>query len=503
MKKLLLYSTLYTLFSVVLACQRTASVPASYAEATDSLAIWPDYTDVTLPPNIAPCNFRVVDDVADEFVATLGDMVVAATDDGVVQWDSVAWRQTLAANRGKSLAMHIFSHRPTGWVRHETTITVADEDIDRYLSYRLIEPGYELYRQLGLYQRDLTNFDEEPIVENNREFEGEHNHCLNCHNYQSYDTRRFLFHIRGMHGGTMIVRDGVPTKVAIKHDSILGTGVYPTWHPTEDLIVFSTNQTGQTFHQYHRERIEVLDKKSDLLFYDIERNEVKHILRTDSALETFPCWTPKGDRLFYCEAKMPPMPAEMPDSMLTPWMVAHWDSLLYDVKSLAFDLRTRSFGAPRTEVSLAKDGFSASVPRVSPDGRYVLFTRGRYGQFHIWHLDADLWVKDLETDSCYALTATNSPDADSYHTWSSNSRWIVLASRRDDGNFSRAFIAYFDKNGVGHKAFMLPQEHPDHNTYRMRSYNVPELTRTAVPTTHQQLRNAVYDQEARVATYKE
>ncbi|MCF0188983.1 MAG: hypothetical protein HUK04_05770, partial [Bacteroidaceae bacterium] len=257
--------------ALLAACTPKAEIPASYIDETDSLAIYPDYTDVTLPPNIAPCNFRINDDFADAAVASLGDMIVAADDDNVIQWDSVAWRKTLTANRGKSLTLSIYTRRPGGWARHTTTLHIAEEDIDPYLSYRLIEPGYELYRQLGLYQRDLTSFEEEAIVENNREFDDEHNHCLNCHNYQAYDTKRFLFHIRGMHGGTMIVRDGKPTKIAIKHDSIIGAGVYPTWHPTEDLIVFSTNKTGQIFHQMHRERIEVLDEKSDLLLYDVER----------------------------------------------------------------------------------------------------------------------------------------------------------------------------------------------------------------------------------------
>lgn len=168
---------------------------------------------------------------------------------------------------------------------------------------------------------------------------------------------------------------------------------------------------------------------------------------------------------------------------------------------MAYDVQNHRFSEPRMEVDLKAQGASASVPRVSPDGRYVLFTRGIYGQFHIWHLDADLWVKDLQTDSCYALTAANSADADSYHSWSSNGRWIVFASRRDDGNFSRVFISYFDKNGQAHKAFMLPQEDPNHNLWRLKSYNVPELTRNAVLSTAVDLQHAVYTQEGKTATY--
>lgn len=492
----------YLIISIaILACSdKPSTIPEAFTEATDSLSIYPDYTDIIVPANIAPCNF-MVQDKACEYVVTLAEMVVGATDDGIVQFDSVAWRNTLAENRGKTLKMCVYSHRTNGWVRHTTSLTVGNEDIDAYLSYRLIEPGYELYRQLGLYQRNLANFDEQVIIENNREYSEDDNHCLNCHNYQNYDTRRMLFHIRAQHGGTVIVRDGKPEKIIIKHDSILGAGVYPTWHPTQDLVVFSSNKTGQVFHQYHRERIEVLDWASDLILYDVEKNQVSNIVHGDNAMETFPCWSPSGDRLFYCEAITNPRPENLPDSLQQQWIATQWDSLHYNIKSMAYDVQNHRFSEPRMEVDLKSQGASASVPRVSPDGRYVLFTRGIYGQFHIWHLDADLWVKDLQTDSCYALTAANSADADSYHSWSSNGRWIVFASRRDDGNFSRVFISYFDKNGQAHKAFMLPQEDPNHNLWRLKSYNVPELTRNAVLSTAADLQHAVYTQEGKTATY--
>ena len=136
------------------------------------------------------------------------------------------------------------------------------------------------------------------------------------------------------------------------------------------------------------------------------------------------------------------------------------------------------------------------MPRVSPDGRYVLFTMADYGQFHIWHKNADLYVKDLQTGEVRPLTPANSEYADSYHTWSSNGRWIVVASRREDNNYSRVFIAYFDKDGQAHKAFLLPQEDPEHNILLEKSYNVPELTKNAVPVTPEELKKAIYDDDA-------
>ena len=81
---------------------------------------------------------------------------------------------------------------------------VAQEPIDRYVSYRLIEPGYELYRQMGLYQRDMQSFEVKTIYENNRVHDLDDNHCVNCHNYQNYSAENMLFHVRSAHGGTII-----------------------------------------------------------------------------------------------------------------------------------------------------------------------------------------------------------------------------------------------------------------------------------------------------------
>ena len=128
---------------------------------------------------------------------------------------------------------------------------------------------------------------------------------------------------------------------------------------------------------------------------------------------------------------------------------------------------------------------SLTLPRISPDGRYLLFALGQYGCFHSRHHDADIVCLPLEQYKGTPLTPDNSSPLDlsllntknyseSYPTWSSNGHWIMCASRRDDGNYSRIYFSYF-KNGKVGKAFMLPQEDPEHNTFLLKSYNRPEF----------------------------
>lgn len=483
-----------------------AVIPAESQAVDEIVEIYPDYRDITIPPNIAPLNIEVLSE-GDQFVGSISggnhQILSSAGKDGKLLFDSITWRSLLQANLDKDLTVTLYARRPSGWVKFPSyTIHVAPEPIDRYLSYRLIEPSYELYRQLGLYQRDLEGFTQTPIYENNRKFEDAENHCVNCHNYQNYSTDRMLFHIRAKHGGTLFIDHGKAVKMNMSTDSVLSSSVYPTWHPQNNWVVFSTNQTGQTFHMIDHQKIEVVDYGSDLIFYDADARSLTNILKTEDYLETFPCWSPDGKRLYYCSAYVPEFAGKDTDARRDT-ISSICKNIRYDLMSMPFDEATRTFGEPKVEFPCSQIEKSASVPRVSPDGRYVLFTIGDFGQFHIWHKTSDLYVKDLKENLIYPLEATNSDDVDSYHSWSSNGRWIVFSSRRDDGSYTRPYIAYFDKKGKGHKAFILPQEDPEQHILLTKSYNVPELTKNAVSLSDEEIRKYVNDDAAiQNVTYK-
>ena len=106
--------------------------------------------------------------------------------------------------------------------------------------------------------------------------------------------------------------------------------------------------------------------------------------------------------------------------------------------------------------------------------------------FSIWHRNTELYLIDFETQAIRPLEKANSRETESYHTWSSNGRWIVFSSRRDDGNYTRPYIAYMDKDGYDCKPFVLPQRRPDFYDRLLKSFNIPEFMITPASRTWRQ-----------------
>ena len=454
-------------------CAGHPDVPSSSKDARCLPAIFPDYCDVTVPCNIAPLNFMLPADQFDACVArfTMPDGRQQTYGKGVkVQMPVSEWHAILDASKGKSLKVEVWGQKENEWLSFAPfEIHVADEPIDEYLSYRLIEPSYIVYDYMEIAQRNLTSFEETQIFNNKVSCDDPKGQCINCHSYQNYKTDNMLFHARVTRGGTVMVSDGKVSKVNLKRDNTISAGVYPAWHPKAKLIAFSTNLTHQVFHTAHPNKVEVFDTASDLILYDVATDSVSIISNDSILLEVFPTWSPDGRYLYYC--KSVPLPEELRGEDIS----ATWSKVQYNLYRRSFELTSRTFGEEELVYDAASADKSVTLPRVSPDGRYILFAEGQHGCFHIWHHDADIACMPLAQDSVIDLSCLNSEGfAESYPTWSSNGHWIMCASRRIDGNYSRVFISYFN-NGKARKAFLLPQEDPEHNVFRLKSYNRPEF----------------------------
>ncbi len=458
------------LASMLLPSCRRASIPTHFTDSPKAANIYPDYRNVTVPSNIAPLTFHIEGE-ADESLCRLSD----GEHEAVLQGPDICpkpnwWRQL----RGE-VKVEVYVRQGEQWTRMKPfAITISPDEIDPYISYRLIAPSYVTYEDLTICQRNLTNYDEKVIYGNMINSEEKEGQCINCHSYQSYNPDRFQFHVRQGHGGTVIAYDGKVERIDLNTGKTVSAGVYPAWHPTEKLIAYSTNHTGQSFHTNDVQKVEVQDTYSDLMLYDIERHEVLPLERDTNDLDCYPHWSPDGKWLYYCSAHYEQIDTQEVVSKEFD-MIMNYQRVRYNLYRRPFHKETLSFGERELVYDAEADSMSATLPRVSPDGRWLMFTMGKFGVFHIWHTDADLYLMDLTTREFRPLTELNSPDVESYHSWSSNGRWVIFSSRRTDGNYTRPFIAHIDKEGKATKPFELPSKNPLYHRELMRSYNIPEF----------------------------
>ena len=275
-------------------------------------------------------------------------------------------------------------------------------------------------------------------------------------------------------------------KIDLKTDQTLAAGVYPAWHPKRNIIAYSVNKTYQVFHTKNLQKVEVMDFASDLILYDVENNRVYDIDRAADEFESFPAWSADGKTLYFVSAHV-----DVEADSLVDRLVDDYQGLHYNIYKRSFDEKTMSFGERELVFDAAALNKSAAFPRLSPDGRYLLFSMADYGQFHIWHHSSDLFMIDLTTNELVDVSKMNSPFTESYHAWSSNGRWILFSSRREDGNFTRLYMAYFDKNGRVSHPFVLPQREPDTYQRMMLSYNVPEWMVNPVSSTLSEVAHGV------------
>jgi len=450
------------------------ALPSAAISCTEQPRLLPDYTEVTVPVNIAPLNFMIdeaeVSDAVLRLQANGFDQTYGGAGNSIII-DEKEWHGMLQQNAGSSITCTLYTLRGENWRQHPAfSIQISPDTIDRYVSYRLIEPSYVGYENIAIRQRELSSFTETTIIDNSSNHKEQ---CLNCHSYQNYRTDNMLLHIRGTGGGTMLVRNGKPTlRTDLKRDSMMSNPVYPAWHPNKPLIVFSTNKTGQFFHLLHTEKIEVQDSGSALVLYDMDNDRMISIPSSTEDFETFPTWSPDGKYIYYSSMHFA---AQDTSLTLEREIADHYLEIHYNLYRRAFDETNLTFSERELVLDLEAMGQSATLPRISPDGRFMLFACGKYGYFHIWHQQADIWKLDLTTGQVDSLAIVNSNRAESYPSWSSTGRWILMASRRNDSNYSRIFMAHMDENGVASKAFELPQQDPFLTRQIIKSYNRPEF----------------------------
>ena len=430
----------------------------------------PDYSGTVIPPNIAPLNFVVEEPGAEYDVAISskrGEGIDISSSAPQIAIPPGPWKRLLAANRGEELRFDLCV-RPAGgrWQRFDSVINrIAQEEVDGYLVYRFINPVHNYHSMMSIRQRNLQNFDESVLLDS-RDVEDQ---CMNCHTFLNNRGDNMIVQVRGPTGGMILERGGTLTKVDTRTKLNSAPAAFVSWHPSGRLIAFSVNTLKVFFHSARTELRDVVDMGSQLAVYSVESNTISSTpkITVPGRLETWPTWSPDGRYLYFCSAaKLWTNSDHIPPDQ--------YEKVKYDLMRIGYDLGTGAWGEVETVLSSGKTGLSITQPRISPDGKFLVFCMSEYSTFPCYQPSSDLYLMDLRTGR-YARMECNSDQADTYHSWSSNSRWLVFTSKRGTGLFGRVYFSYIEENGKAEKPFILPQRNPAFYDSLPKLYQLPEL----------------------------
>ena len=453
MRKFFIHIILLGFLSFLTSCTPT---PKDVVMQDELPPIYPDYCDVTIPENIAPLNFLLRADCEAIEVKAVDLTLNASGNEAVFDIDD--WKALMQQSADKEVEVTVTALINGTWQQYRSfKWQVVSDKVDPYLTYRLIEPDYEIWNHVQIQQRCVENFDVNALGH----YEQLENRCMNCHTYANQDPNLSMMYVRGPGGGAILNRNGVLSKLNIPGS------VYFGFSPTGRYISYSTQKIIPAFHSLASKRLEVYDAASNVFVADMQEHRVisSPLLSDSLKFETFPTFSPDGKYIYYCSADTVSLPQDI-------------KNLQYSLVRIPFDESTGTIG---TQVDTLFSERSVCHPRLSPDGRFVLYTVADYGTFPIWHPEADLQMINLQTGAIDSLSMVNSEKSDTYHSWSSNSRWFVFASKRDDGLYGKPYFCYVDKDGKAHKPFCLPQEHPTFYDNNLKSFNAPELGKGKVP----------------------
>ncbi|MDA3929607.1 MAG: hypothetical protein PF541_11675 [Prolixibacteraceae bacterium] len=479
---------LFFVFAIVVSlssCNKT-DLPTEYATSETTPQIFPDYDGVTIPLNIAPLNF-MIEEPGDNYIvqvsSTKGNPILIESSSSSIQINQKKWKKLVQNNKGETMLIEVFVLQNDTWSRFSAIEQfIANESIDSYLTYRLINSGYILWNEMGIYQRDLESFKESPIVKNTSIDKG----CVNCHIACNNDPEKSLFHVRAAYSGTLMLKDGKLEKLDTKTDFTMSSAVYPSWHPDGRFIAFSVNKINQQFYSLKGKSIEVSDKYSDLIVYDSETKIVTTSPKVSTNnRENLPEWSADGKSIYYISA---PPASDETDRILA----------RYSLVNIPYDVEENKWGEVDTLISAYEVQKSITFPRISPDGNFLVFNMTDYGYFTIHHKISDLYIMDLKTKKYRIASELNSNETESYHSWSSNGRWLIFSSRRIDGIHTRTFIAHIAEDGTCGKPFVVPQKDPDFYRNCLLNFNRPELLTGKLKVSPQTIRNAIYKDPEKV-----
>jgi tetratricopeptide (TPR) repeat protein len=208
-----------------------------------------------------------------------------------------------------------------------------------------------------------------------------------------------------------------------------------------------------------------------LAWYDRDARKLQPLPGADDPryVHTNAVWSPDGKYLVFAraEAKDPnPAGGKLAAYANDPAEVP----IQYDLYRIPFN--DGKGGQPEAIAGASQNGMSNSFPKISPDGRWIVFVQARNGE--LMRPDSQLYIVPAGGGQARRMNC-NTPLMNSWHSFSPNGRWLVFSSK-SRSPYTQMFLTHIDAEGRDTPAVLI-----ENSTASNRAVNIPEFVNLALP----------------------
>jgi tetratricopeptide (TPR) repeat protein len=174
-------------------------------------------------------------------------------------------------------------------------------------------------------------------------------------------------------------------------------------------------------------------------------------------------WSPDGQYLVFqrSEAK-----DANPPGMAVPKFAGDPEELplKYDLYRIPF--RNGQGGEAEPIAGASRNGMSNTFPKVSPDGRWIVFVKTKNGE--LMRPDSQLYIVPAVGGEARRMRC-NTPAMNSWHSFSPSGRWMVFSSKARSP-YTQLYLTHIDADGSDSPPILI-----DNSTAANRAANIPEF----------------------------
>jgi tetratricopeptide (TPR) repeat protein len=184
-------------------------------------------------------------------------------------------------------------------------------------------------------------------------------------------------------------------------------------------------------------------------------------------VQTSAFWSPDGKYLVYSRAaaKDPYAPGQKQATYAND---PNETQIQYDLYRIPFN--DGKGGTPERVVGASENGMSNNFPKVSPDGKWIVFVECKNGL--LMRPDSKLTIVPFEGGTARPL-ASNLAVMNSWHTWSPNGHWLAFSSKTPY-LYTELYLTHIDGEGNASPAILV-----ENATASNRAVNIPEFVNVA------------------------